>query len=84
MIWDEAYLGIQSDNLKPEYKAILTEYSTRFVSAIDFGGGRPILSDFLENKAANLRLILKNLPVKAQHDIAYRNAWKLLTGQGWR
>jgi hypothetical protein len=84
MIWDEAYLGIQSDDLKPEYKKILTEYSTRFVSAIDFGGGRPILSDFLENKAANLRLILKNLPVKAQHDIAYRNAWKLLTGKGWR
>lgn len=75
--------GGQSDRLKPEYKAILTEFSSRFVAATDYGGGRAPWPRFLRRRVENLRRILGNLPQAARHDIAYRNAWSLLTGKTW-
>ncbi|NQU60319.1 MAG: amidohydrolase family protein [Rhodospirillales bacterium] len=75
--------GSQSDTLDPAYKAILTDFSDRFVAGTDYGGGRKPLPDFLREKAKNLRLILRGLPDEAKHSIAYRNAWKLLTGKSW-
>jgi len=75
--------GGQTDTLKPEYKAILTEFSRRFVAGSDYGGGRAPLPSFLKGKVANIRLILRDLPAEAQHDIGYRNAWRLLTGKEW-
>jgi len=30
------------------------------------------------------RLIVRDLPETARHDIGYRNAWKLLTGRDWK
>lgn len=75
--------GSQKGTLTPAYKAILTEFSHRFVAATDYGGGRAPLPRFLKDKVANLRLILRDLPTGAKHDIAYRNAWKLLTGKTW-
>jgi predicted TIM-barrel fold metal-dependent hydrolase len=83
VIWESSGQG-QSDTLRPEYKAILTEFSTRFVAGTDYGGGRPALPEFLRERATNLRLILRDLPQNAQHDIAYHNAWRLLTGKAWQ
>jgi len=83
VIWQNS-LGGQSSDLKPEYKAILTEFSTRFVSGTDYGGGRKPLPDFLESKIGNVRRILRDLPDEAKHAIGYRNAWKLLTGKAWK
>jgi len=83
-IWQEGFLGGQAGSLRPEYKAILAEFRTRFVAATDYGGGRKPLPEFLRERAANLRLILRELPGEAQHDIAYRNAWRLLTGKEWK
>jgi hypothetical protein len=74
----------QGGTLKPEYKAILTDFSTRFVAGTDYGGGRIPLPVFLRVRVDNLRLILRDLPENAKHNIAYRNAWKLLTGKDWR
>ncbi len=82
VIWQDAPGG-QKGTLKPEYKAILSEFSGRFVVGTDYGGGRRPLPEFLEKKVSNLRLILRDLPTEAQHDIAYRNAWNLLTGKNW-
>ena len=82
MLWDDTLLG-QSDRLKPAYKAILTEFSQRFVAGTDYGGGRKPLPDFLPERVANLRLILSQLPEAARHNIGYRNAWALLTGKAW-
>lgn len=73
----------QIDKLKPAYKAILSEFSTRFVVGFDYGGGRAPLPDFLTKMAGNVRAILRGLPAGAQHDIGYRNAWRLLTGRPW-
>jgi hypothetical protein len=38
---------------------------------------------FIRARAANLRLILRDLPREVQNDIAWRNAWRLLTGKEW-
>lgn len=75
--------GSQKGTLTPAYKAILTEFSHRFVVGTDYGGGRAPLHQFLKDRVKNLRLIMRNLPDSAKHDIGYRNAWKLLTGKPW-
>jgi hypothetical protein len=82
VLWEDTLMG-QSDRLKPAYKAILTEFSHRFVAGTDYGGGRKPLPEYLPEHVANLRRILLQLPDEAQHNIGYRNAWALLTGRPW-
>jgi hypothetical protein len=82
VIWDRDSKR-QIDRLKPAYKAILSEFNSRFVVGFDFGGGRVSLSDYLTRRAKNIRVILRELPSEAQHNIGYRNAWTLLTGRTW-
>ena len=82
VIWQDDG-GSQSSTLKPAYKSILKDFSSRFVAGTDYGGGRDPLPGFLTGKVRNLRLIARDLPDSAKHDIAYRNAWKLLTGRNW-
>jgi hypothetical protein len=83
VIWQEDSFSGQKPVLKPEYKALLTEFSGHFLTGFDFGGGRKPLAYFLEERVENVRRILRDLPDKARHDIAYRNAWRLLTGKPW-
>ncbi len=83
VIWRDGGYSGQDDTLKPEYKALLTDFSDRFIAGFDFGGGRKRLDVFLAERAANVRLILRDLPEAARHDIAYRNAWRMLTGRPW-
>lgn len=82
VLWQSSGTG-QTATLRPEYAALLTEFSTRFVSGFDYGGGRAALPGFIVDRAANMRRILAGLPEAAQHDIAYRNAWRLLTATPW-
>ncbi len=82
VIWQSNGDG-QSGTLKSEYKDILTEFSGRFVAGTDYGGGRAPFPNFLQKKVKNLRLLMRDLPDGAKHDIGYRNAWKLLTGKTW-
>ncbi|MBI3574131.1 MAG: amidohydrolase family protein [Gammaproteobacteria bacterium] len=82
-LWQSSGMS-QTDTLRSEYKAILSEFSTRFVVGTDYGGGRPPLPEFLRQRVANIRLILRDLPEPAKHDIGYRNAWRLLTGKPWQ
>lgn len=84
VIWQNGDFGQQKDVLRPEYKRILTEFSTRFVTGFDYGGGKGSLARFLAGRVANARLIQRDLPEHARHNISYRNAWKLLTGRAWR
>ncbi len=83
VIWRDTVAG-QKGELKPAYKAILSEFSNRFVAGTDYGGGRAPLPEFLTDRVKNLRLIMAGLPDRAKHDIGYRNAWKLLTGKAWK
>ncbi len=83
VIWQEGLLGSQKSILKPEYKALLSEFSNRFVVGTDYGGGRKPLPEFLNKKVRNIRLIMRDLPEEAKNNIGYRNAWYLLTGKQW-
>jgi len=82
VIWQGDGAG-QAEMLKDDYKDILSQFSDRFVAGTDYGGGRPPLPEFLKYKLKNLRLIMRDLPDAAKHNIGYRNAWKLLTGRTW-
>jgi hypothetical protein len=77
-----AFAG-QVGSLKAEYLQLLNRHSDRFVIGYDYGGGRGSLSRFLEKKTANIRKILSQLSEEANHNIAYRNAWRLLTGKNF-
>lgn len=80
VIWTKAGSS-QSDTLAPAYRALLVEFNDRFVAGMDYGGGRPLLARFWEERVKNIHLILRDLPDETKHNIAYRNAWKLLTGR---
>ena len=84
VIWDEDWRDRQIDTLKPAYKAILTEYSDRFVAGFDYGPGNRNSETFLRKRIKNIRLIMRDLPEEAKHDIGYRTGWKLLTGRDWK
>ena len=81
-MWAAVVLG-QSDTVKPEWRAIFTEFHDRFVFATDFGSGRPPLPEFLRERVANFERIVRDLPRKVRHAFAYKNAWRLLTGKPW-
>lgn len=83
VIWQDDGVGGQTDTLKPEYRRLIEGFSTRFVSAMDYGGNRSPFDQFFTARTANLRLIMRDLSPRAQHNISYRNAWFLLTGKRW-
>lgn len=82
LLWEDAGQG-QADRLKPEFRAILTDFRDRFVAGFDYGGGRGDWGAFIKKRADNIRLIVRDLPEEVRRDICYRNAWKLLTGKAW-
>lgn len=82
ILWATVALG-QSDTVKPEWRAIFTEFHDRFVFATDFGSGRPPLPGFLRERVANFERIVHDLSRKVRHAFAYKNAWRLLTGKPW-
>ena len=84
VIWEDDGTGGQQGILKPAYKAILTKFSRRFVAGFDFGPENRQSESYLRKRIANIRLIIGDLPATAKHAIAYRNAWKLLTGRDWQ
>ena len=84
VIWEDDGGDGQKSRLKTEYRAILTEFSGRFVAGLDYGPANRQSEKHLRRRIANIRLILRDLPRQTRHRIAYRNAWKLLTGKDWR
>lgn len=83
VIWEDAAFGGQKDTLKPAYRDLFARFSDRFLVGLDFGPPNRQTPTYLEKRIANIRLILRGLPENVKHDIAYRNAWKLLTGREW-
>jgi len=83
VIWEDGFLG-QKDVLKSSYKAILSKFSDRFVVGLDYGPSNRQSADYFRRRVNNIRLILRDLPDEAKHDISYRNAWFLLTGDTWK
>ncbi|MFA4876337.1 MAG: amidohydrolase family protein [Methanoregula sp.] len=68
--------------LKPEWKAVIEDYPDRFVLGTDINGGRfdsydQVIKIFRQN-------ILPGLSKETAEKVAYKNAWKLMTGQDWK
>ncbi len=83
VIWEMRGGTSQKDRLREDYRAILTDFCDRFVVGLDYGGGRKSLDSYIKEKTKTRRLIMRDLPDGAKHDIEYRNAWLLLTGKKW-
>lgn len=83
VIWDDDGRGGQTDSLKLAYKDIFTKFSDRFVAGFDYGPVNRQSADYLKKRIQNIRLILRDLPDEAKHNIGYRNAWLLLTHKDW-
>lgn len=84
VFWQKDKSGRQTNQIQPEYKKLLTDYSTRFVCGMDYGGHRPDLPFHMRERVQYLRKVMNQLPIEAQKNIGYRNAWKLMTGKGWK
>lgn len=84
VIWQEGKHGRQENTLKPAYKLIFAQFSDRFVAGFDYGPSNRQSADYLRERIDNIRLILRDLPDEAKHNIAYRNAWSLLTHRAWK
>jgi hypothetical protein len=84
VVWDEESSGAQKDTLKPEFRDILSNFSERFVVGFDYGPSNRQTKSYLRRRVRNTRLIMRDLPDEAKHNIGYRNAWLLLTGTQWQ
>ena len=70
-----------TSKLKPEWKQVILDYPDRFVLGSDINGGRfgtygEVMDVFRHN-------ILPELPRDVAEKVAYKNAWKLMTGEDW-
>ena len=61
--------------LAREWLDLMVAHPTRFLSAIDVG------QDRLAEADQRHREFLRHLPQTLQHQVAYRNAWRLLFGE---
>lgn len=73
---------LSTPTLKPEWKKVIEEYPDRFVLGSDINGGRFGSYDQVMNIFRNI--ILPEMPKDIAEKIAYKNAWKLMTGEDWK
>lgn len=77
------YTGLRpyGGHLKREWRDLFETRPDRFLAASDIDGGRwrqfPMIIDRLR------KLILEELSQGSRHQIAYRNSWRLITGEEW-
>jgi len=83
ILYDISSRGVVGVVLEPEWKAVVEEFPDRFVLGSDaaplrFEGGYDRV--FYDHR----RIILQSVRKDVAEKIAYKNAWKLMTGEGWR
>ena len=79
-----AYTSERYDgHLLREWRDLMNAHPERFLIAFDMDSTR--WRNFLPNVIDRFRyLILRELDERAQHLLAYRNAWRLITGEPWK
>jgi hypothetical protein len=68
--------------LKPEWKKVIEDFPDRFVLGSDINRERFGLYD--DNMNRFRQIILSGMPKDIAEKIAYKNAWKLMTGENWK
>ncbi|OGB97034.1 MAG: hypothetical protein A3G35_02870 [candidate division NC10 bacterium RIFCSPLOWO2_12_FULL_66_18] len=71
---------LSDGRLRPEWQKLLEAHPERFTIGSDIAPDRP---DDFPRKIAQSRKLLASLPAETAARIAFQNAWRLLTGQGW-
>ena len=66
--------------MKPEWRAIIEAHPDRFLAASDY---RPPVEPQYKMNMQRQRRLVEELSPTAQHLVAYRNAWRLITGTQW-
>ncbi|WP_242671280.1 amidohydrolase family protein [Hylemonella gracilis] len=66
------------DTLKKEWRDLIVAHPRRFLSALDLGQDR---MHRMNEYDAKHRRFLDQLPEEARHQVAWRNAWRLLFGE---
>ena len=69
-----------STSLRAEWKAVLEKYPDRFLAASDY---RPPVEQNYPRAIAHQRNILEQLNADARQRVAFKNAWRLITGTAW-
>ncbi|MEC9368250.1 MAG: amidohydrolase family protein [Pseudomonadota bacterium] len=73
-------LFLASGELDPNWRAVIEESPQRFLSSSDY---RPDVASKYSETIARQRQILAALSEEARALVAYRNAWRLVTGTDW-
>jgi predicted TIM-barrel fold metal-dependent hydrolase len=68
--------------LKPEWKKVIEDYPDRFVLGSDINGGR--FGGYDQTINIFRQIILPEMRKDVAEKIAYKNAWKLMTGEDWK
>lgn len=68
--------------LDPRWREVLEQHAERFLAASDYRP--PVEQDYTRSIQRLRSLILEALSESIRHQIAYGNAWRLLTGESWR
>jgi len=69
-----------STSLLAEWKAVLEKYPDRFLAASDY---RPPVEQNYPRAIGHQRNILEQLSAETRQRIAFKNAWRLITGTVW-
>lgn len=67
--------------LKPEWKAVIEDFPDRFILGTDMNGGR--FNSYDQVITIFRKIILPSFSKETSEKIAYKNAWKLMTGEEW-
>ena len=68
--------------LKPEWKKVIEDFPDRFVLGSDVNRER--FGDYDGPMNIFRHIILSGMPKDIAEKIAYKNAWKLMTGENWK
>jgi Amidohydrolase len=66
--------------LKPEWRAVMERHPQRFLAASDY---RPAIEQRYGNNIGRQRKILSQLSPAVRQQVAFGNAWRLITGKPW-
>ncbi len=69
-------------SLNPEWKKLIEDFPDRFVLGSDINSGR--FGEYDRVMSTYRTIILQGVRKDVAEKIAYKNAWKLMTGEGWK
>jgi hypothetical protein len=76
----DATLYAGNGNIKPEWRAVMERHPQRFLAASDY---RPPIEQKYGDNIERQRKILSQLSPAVRRQVAFGNAWRLITGTPW-